>query len=141
MKNKSDYWGPHYWFFLHTIAEIYPKYPNEVTKRKFYDLIVNMPLFIPEEKIGNDFAELIDKFPVTPYLDNRDSFRKWMHFIHNKINLNIGKKEVTYGYARKKYMENFKPQIVYLSDKLKIKKNYLYSGIIISSILIILFTK
>ena len=31
MNNKSDYWGPQYWFFLHTIGEIYPKYPNDVT--------------------------------------------------------------------------------------------------------------
>ena len=31
-------WGPHYWFFLHTIAMTYPHYPNAVTKKKFYDL-------------------------------------------------------------------------------------------------------
>ncbi len=26
-------WGPHYWFFLHTIAESYPENPNQVTKK------------------------------------------------------------------------------------------------------------
>ena len=41
-------WGPHYWFFLHTISHTYPLYPNEVTKKKYYDLIQNMPLFIPK---------------------------------------------------------------------------------------------
>ena len=29
-----DIWGPHYWFFLHTVAESYPETPNAVTKRK-----------------------------------------------------------------------------------------------------------
>ena len=140
MNNKSEYWGPHYWFFLHTIGEIYPKYPNEVTKRKYYDLISNMPLFIPEEKMGNNFAKLLDKYPVTQYLDNRDSFRKWLHFIHNKINEKIGKKQMSYAEARRIYMENYKPRPVYLSEKLKIQKQYIYSGIFITSIIFIIFT-
>jgi hypothetical protein len=140
MNNKSEYWGPQYWFFLHTITEIYPKYPNDVTRKKYYDLISNMPLFIPEEKIGNSFAELLDKYPVSPYLDNRDSFRKWMHFIHNKINQKLDKKEISYANSRKIYMENFIPKPVYVSKKLKINKNYIYSGLIMSSFLVILFT-
>ena len=27
-------WGPHYWFFLDTIAMTYPNHPNAVTKKK-----------------------------------------------------------------------------------------------------------
>tara|TARA_B100000282_G_scaffold258437_1_gene205737 strand:- start:359 stop:784 length:426 start_codon:yes stop_codon:yes gene_type:complete len=141
MNNKSEYWGPHYWFFLQTVAETYPKYPNDVTKKKFYELIINMPLFIPEEKIGNEFAKILDKYPVTPYLDNRDSFKKWIHFIHNKINQKLGKKPISYAYSRKKYMDNFKPKVVYLHEKLKVNKNYLYSSFIIFGILILLFNQ
>ena len=40
-------WGPHYWFFLHTIAMSYPIHPNAVTKKKYYDFVQNIPLFIP----------------------------------------------------------------------------------------------
>jgi len=39
MNFEPDVWGPHYWFFLHTIAHSYPESPNAVTKRKYYDLI------------------------------------------------------------------------------------------------------
>ena len=78
--------GPHYWFFLHTISMNYPKYPNAVTKKKYYDFIQNLPLFIPVEKHAADFSKLLDEYPVSPYLDSRDSFVRWMHFIHNKIN-------------------------------------------------------
>ena len=28
-------WGPHYWFFLHTLALTYPESPNEVIKKNF----------------------------------------------------------------------------------------------------------
>ena len=26
-------WGPHFWFFLHTLAISYPHHPNAVTKK------------------------------------------------------------------------------------------------------------
>ena len=84
-------WGPHYWFFLHTIAITYPIYPNAVTKKKYYDFIQNLPLFIPNEKISSDFERLINKYPISPYLDNRKSIVKWVHFIHNKINKKLEK--------------------------------------------------
>ena len=32
-----EIWGPHYWFFLHTVSESYPLTPNETTKKKYYD--------------------------------------------------------------------------------------------------------
>jgi len=79
-------WGPHYWFFLQTVAMTYPHYPNTVTKKKYYEFIQNLPLFIPVEQISKDFEKLIELYPITPYLDNRDSFVRWTHFIHNKIN-------------------------------------------------------
>jgi hypothetical protein len=79
-------WGPHYWFFLHTLAMTYPHHPNSVTKKKYYEFIQNFPLFIPVEQISKDFEKLLELFPINPYLDNRDSFVKWTHFIHNKIN-------------------------------------------------------
>jgi hypothetical protein len=88
-------WGPHYWLFLHACAYNYPNNPNSITKRKYYDLIQNMPLFIPDEEMGNRFAALLDNYPVSPYLDCRESFIIWMHFIHNKINVILGKPTVS----------------------------------------------
>ena len=88
-------WGPHYWFFLHTVVMTYPHHPNTVTKKKYYEFVQNIPLFIPVENISTEFSKLIDKYPITPYLDNRESFVRWMHFIHNKINEKLEKPPVT----------------------------------------------
>jgi len=104
-------WGPHYWFFLHTVAHSYPVYPNEVTKRKYYDLIHNMPLFIPNEKIGNHFSRMLDQYPVTPYLDKKDSFVRWMNFIHNKINVLLEKDEVSLADAETAYFGRYENRI------------------------------
>jgi hypothetical protein len=120
-------WGPHYWFFLHTVAFCYPLFPSTVTKKKYYNLVHNFPLFIPTEKIGNEFSKLLDKYPVTPYLDNRDSFLKWTHFIHNKINKKLNKPIISFT----KFINEYK--------NYKIKKNKReYKHMIKQMILIIL---
>ena len=84
-------WGPHYWFFLHTIAMSYPIHPNAVTKKKYYDFVQNIPMFLPVEEIATHFSKLLNEYPIQPYLDNRESFIKWFWFIHNKINEKLEK--------------------------------------------------
>lgn len=132
MHFDSAVWGPHYWFFLHTVARTYPDAPNEISKRKYYDLIQNMPLFIPNEEMGNNFSKLLDKYPVTPYLDNKDSFIRWVHFIHNKINHTIGKEEVSYMMAMDKYNSEYKPKPIYLSEKINFRKHYIHISLILA---------
>ena len=119
-------WGPHYWFFLMTIALSYPESPNSVTKRKYYDFIINLPLFIPNAEIGNKFSVLLDKYPVSPYLDTRESFVKWVHFIHNKVNVMIGKEEISYQTALDDYLREYLPKPIYLSEKIKVNKYYIF---------------
>ena len=82
----SKIWGPPMWFFLHTSAMCYPIRPSEVTKKKFYDFFQNLHLFIPVESMGSYFSKLLDEYPISPYLDNRESLIRWVWFIHNKIN-------------------------------------------------------
>ena len=130
-------WGPHYWFFLHTVAESYPEHPNEVIKRKYYDLIQNMPIFIPVIEIGNKFSNLLDKYPITPYLCSRESFVRWVHFIHNKINILLNKKEMSLPDALKKYRSNYKSKKVHLVEKINNKKHYIYAFLILVTILFI----
>ena len=118
---NASVWGPHYWFFLHTIAHSYPEHPNAVTKRKYYDLIQNMPIFIPEPEMGNKFSVLLDKYPVTPYLDKRDSFIRWMHFIHNKYNELLGKDEIALYEGIDLYLNEYHPKPIVLTNTLRIK--------------------
>jgi hypothetical protein len=130
MEFDPKIWGPHYWFVLQTIALTYPLYPNDVAKKKYYDLIQNIPLFIPNENISNDFSMLLDKFPITPYLDSRESFIKWVHFIHNQINKKINKPELLMSEALNKYYQNYRPQQIIEREKIKIKEKYIFSGLL-----------
>lgn len=126
MELDPTVWGPHYWFVLHTIALCYPLYPNDVTKKKYYEFIQNLPLMLPVQKMGNNFSILLDKFPVTPYLDSRESFQKWMHFIHNKVNEQLGLPELSFSEAIDKYYHNYKPKDLLYREKLRRKEKYIF---------------
>jgi hypothetical protein len=134
----SHIWGPHFWFFIHTIAMNYPDYPNEVTKRKYYDLMQNMPIFIPNTEMGNKFSRLLDEYPVTPYLDKRESFIRWTVFIHNKMNCILGKPEIDLNDAIYNYNRAYVPEKLELYGETSIKKNvvYLYSTIILALLVV-----
>lgn len=125
-------WGPHYWFFLHTIAMSYPVHPNAVTKKKYYDFVQNIPLFIPVESMAGEFSKLLDQYPVQPYLDNKESFIRWMWFIHNKINKKLEKPQISLNDFYVKYYEEYKPINEKMSEYYKIRGKLIYSGIILS---------
>jgi len=123
-------WGPHYWFFLHTVAMTYPHHPNAVTKKKYYEFIQNLPLFIPVEAISKEFEKFIDLYPITPYLDNRDSFVRWMHFAHNKINEKLEKPQITLNDFFVQYYNEYKSQNEKLAEFYKVKEKLIYGGIL-----------
>lgn len=137
MEFDPTVWGPHYWFFLHTIAHSYPETPNEVTKRKYYDTIQNMPLFIPVADIGDRFSQLLDKYPVSPYLGSRESFVRWVHFIHNKINVMLGKDEMSLLESVDAYFAKYRAKPIILSEVIGIRKHYLYAAIILICLVLI----
>jgi len=124
-------WGPHYWFFLHTVAMTYPHHPNAVTKKKYYEFIQNLPLFIPVDEISKEFEKLIDIYPITPYLDNRDSFVRWSHFIHNKINQKLEKPQISLNDFFIQYYNEYKSQNEKLAEFYKLKGKLIYGGILV----------
>ena len=128
----SKIWGPHYWFFIHTVAMTYPNRPNAVTKKKYYEFIQNLPLFIPVESMSGEFSKLIDKYPVMPYLDNRESLIRWTHFIHNKINQKLEKPQISLNEFYVKYYEEYKSQNVKMNEYYKFREKLIFCGIIVT---------
>jgi hypothetical protein len=124
-------WGPHYWFVLHTIALSYPETPNEVAKKKFYDFYQNLPLFLPIEDIGNNFSKFLDKYPVTPYLESRQSLVRWTHFIHNKINTALNMPTLNLEEALTAYYDQYKPKEVKDVQDRRRREKIAFSGVMV----------
>ena len=121
-------WYPHFWFFLRSVAHTYPDSPNAVTKRKYYDFIQNIPLFIPNSRQSSEFSRILEGFPISPYLANRDSFFFWIHFVQNRIDRKLGNAEKTNLEHMEEYYHSYKPQEIILSKKFGIDKKNIILG-------------
>ena len=99
-------------------------------------IIQNIPLFIPDEKMGNQFSNLLDKYPVSSYLDSRESFVKWIHFIHNRVNEELNKQEVDYYKSIDDYYEHYKK--VDLSPLEQFKERKIINTLVVFSIIVFL---
>jgi hypothetical protein len=139
MKYDADVWGPHYWFFIHTIGFAYPNKPNETLKKKYHSFIQDLPLFIPDSQISSDFADMLDKYPVKSYLDSRDSFIKWINYIHNQINEKLGKPHVSLYEAIQNYYELYKPREEIEREEASLMRRRIMIGLIVGLFLIIVF--
>ena len=135
---SSLVWGPKYWFMIHCIAYNYPDNPNPIIKRKYYDFIQNIPLFIPDSEMSDNFSVFLDKYPVSPYLCSRDSFMRWTHFIHNKMNHFLGKEEISLYASFDRFNEDniydIKTHDYYFNISNKSKKRFVFAILIFISL-------
>ena len=121
---NHNVWLPHFKFTLQTIAITYSARPNDVSKRKYYDLIQNLPVFFPLEPIGKNFLNLLDKYPFTPYLSYRMSFMKWVHIIFNKIHEQLEEPLEDFYDSLEKYYEEYKPKEMRNKKLIQTRKRY-----------------
>ncbi len=101
-------WGPHYWFFLHSMAFNYPKTPNDTIRKKYYDFLQNFDLFIPHRDISKYYKYLLNKYPLKPYLDSKEDLVKWVWYIHNQVNKKMEKKTYTLQEFYEDYYRQYK---------------------------------
>jgi hypothetical protein len=137
MKLNPKVWGPHYWFFLHTAAMSYPVTPNDTMKKKFYDFIQNLPLFLPDPSISALFSTVLDTYPVSPYLDSRDSLVRWTHFIHNQINKQLEKDEISMEEFYIAYYKHYETTTDKNLSYVKNKRIITYVGVVLGILLMI----
>lgn len=102
-------WGPIYWNFLHIIAHHYPTSPNDVIKKKYYNLISQLPYFIPHSDSSIFFEELLNQYPVANYLSSKKTLVQWVHFIHNQLNVHTNKTEMTLDEHYLQFSDTFYP--------------------------------
>ena len=88
-------WGPFFWHTIHIVALGYPKEPTYAEKRaakEFYESLTNL---IPCPICRIHYAEHLKEMPVSPSLDTREDLFRWTVVIHNKVNKDLGKPEVS----------------------------------------------
>ena len=82
--------------------------------------------------LGKTFTIMLDKYPVTPYLDSRMSFMKWCHYIISKINEVLELPEEDFYKCLEEYYKEYKPKEELEKIEKDKQRKYIEIGIIIS---------
>ena len=125
-------WWPHYLFFLTTISMIYPKYPSTLIKKKYYELITSLPIyFIPTDEHSKFLEKMLNLYPITSYLDNKESLCKWIWFINNKLNEYLEKPKITLDEFYILYYNHYKPEVENAAIYYKMRKRVVWIIVIL----------
>lgn len=121
-------WGSHAWLFLHTITLNYPDKPTKFDMDNYKKFFENLGEVIPCEVCKAHYKKNIKMYPIQ--LESKETLAKWLHNIHNLVNVKNDKPEYSYDQFIEKYSD------LYSTNK---NKKYLFILLILISIGIIYF--
>lgn len=98
----SNFWGPHLWVGLHSIAFGYPDNPSRKEHNAAVLFFTNLQFLLPCKKCRDHYSELIKQMPVNAF--NRETLSRWIVNLHNAVNKDIGKKTIDYEQVKRLYM-------------------------------------
>ena len=126
-------WGPHLWFFMHTLSFNYPINPTMDDKKNYYNFFYNLTQIIPCIECKNHYIDFFTKNPITNFLINRDKLIEWVTNAHNNVN-KLTNKPI---WSLDKVFKHYKK--IFLEDNKNNKNSYKKYLIIFSLILIIFY--
>ncbi len=96
-------WGPSGWHFIHSVAIAFPDKPTEEQKKSYQEFFTNLGEVLPCELCNENYNQKIKDNP--PPLDTPEKMFEWTVDLHNQVNKQNGKPELTYEQARKEYQK------------------------------------
>ena len=98
-------WGPSLWTFLHTYSFQYGDDMGQPTKQERDQALaffINLQHIIPCKICRAHYTKHISLHP--PAVATRDTLSRWVVKIHNIVNVNTGKPQVSYEHVKEHYM-------------------------------------
>jgi hypothetical protein len=89
----TQYWGPKYWYFLHTMINNYPETPNKLEKSLYGQLFLLFIKLIPCNVCQIHFTTILKLHP--PDMSSREKWKEWGFNIHNKVNIKLKKSKIS----------------------------------------------
>lgn len=100
---QPELWGKHLWTSVHFIALGYPKNPTPEEVQYYYDFFTNLWKVIPCYKCSVNYKRHLQELPIEPYLKTKMSLFEWTVKVHNIVNKELGKQEMSLADALKLY--------------------------------------
>jgi len=97
-------WGSCTWKTIHLIGLGYPKEPNDEDKHNYRTFFMNFYKVIPCYKCSINYQRHLHEAPIDNYLRNNDTLFEWTVILHNLVNKEIGKKEISVEHAKRMFL-------------------------------------
>jgi len=92
---QPDLWGPKLWPSLHYIALGYPNNPTEDDVINYYEFYKNLWKVIPCAKCSLNYQRHLNELPIESYLSTKMKLFEWTVLVHNIVNKELGKKQLS----------------------------------------------
>ena len=88
--------GPKLWKSIHNVALLeYPENPSEDDKTYYMNYYKDFWKIIPCLKCSVNYRKNWEELPITSYLESRTQLFEWTVLLHNIVNKELGKKELS----------------------------------------------
>ena len=136
---NQNIWGPKYWFTLHTMTFEFPQNPTYNDRKIYYNLFTSLQYLLPCSVCRQHYKKNLKEIPVENNLYSRKSIVYWLIDMHNKVNVETGKRIYSYDEVISIYSKILnKPIELFDAPQSKYNPN-IKTGKIYINILIILF--
>jgi FAD-linked sulfhydryl oxidase len=89
-------WGPIFWSTLHIASLSYSDSPTERQRQNVKNFYESMVDVLPCPVCRHHYEENLKKMPINDSLDNRKELIQWVFNMHNLVNTQLGKREITF---------------------------------------------
>ena len=98
---KSEYWGPHSWIMIHSIAYGYPDKPSDIEQQHAVKFIESLQHLLPCRKCRFHLAENLKTYNIPEHVRDTRSFFRFTVDLHNIVNKQLDKPIIDYDEAER----------------------------------------
>jgi hypothetical protein len=124
--------------FMKIICFYYSNKPNDTLKKKYYDVLSNIPVYYPNEFFTKEYLDLLNSNPVVSFLDSRDDLLHWCHFIETTILKRLGLPSQNYASWLMEYHQTYEKPYHCDNKEPGLYNEYVFYGIILAVLISII---
>ena len=97
---SPECWGPYMWGAIHLISLGAPDQIDSATKNAYSMFFQQLPYILPCASCARHLQENLANSPVESHLQGKETLFAWSVQLHNTVNRQLGKSEMTLDKAR-----------------------------------------
>lgn len=104
MGMSPDVWGPLFWHTMHIVSLGYNPEPSKREQDDAIRFYTSLETMLPCGICRTHYAQFLQEMPVEHAVKSRDDLIYWVFQLHNKVNANLGKRQITF----EQYIQNMR---------------------------------